>query len=189
MSDEDPLIDEEKVISLEQRRSKRRTVTPAPLRQPPEDAASAPPPSVTEPAAGEQGAVSREPLPGQLVWLRCPTCDTLEYSELLIPGGRRHKCGSIVEEALVDLDVRAEWTLAEVNLARIDALGRYLEHQRERFREYQRRLELGAGKRPEPYDLDEQSVKALPVAELDSLGLFISKALHDPAARFKKDKA
>jgi hypothetical protein len=33
-------------------------------------------------------------------------------------------------------------------------------------------------------------VKTLPVAEVDALGLFISKALHDPAARFnKKDKA
>ena len=195
MSNEDPLRDKENVISLEHRRSKRRTATPSPARQQPEEAASAPPPSAGDQAAGEHAAekhsaVSRAPLPGQLVWLHCPTCATLEYSELVMPGGRRHKCGSIVEEAVVDLDVRAEWTLAEVNLARIDALGRYLEHQRERFREYQRRLELAAGRRPEPYGLDEESVKSLPVAELDSLGLFISKALHDPAARFtKKDKA
>jgi hypothetical protein len=179
------MSDQDKVISLAQRRAKRQAAAPPQPALPPDS------PVATEGApAAAQPTVAPKPLPGQMVWLRCPACGTLEYSELLLPGGRRHKCGTIVEEAVVDLDVRAEWTVAGVNLSRIDALGRYLEHQRERFTEYQRRLELIAGQRPEPYPLNEDMVKTLPVAEVDALGLFISKALHDPAARFnKKDKA
>ena len=136
--------------------------------------------------ASAEPAERPAPQPGRLAWLHCPTCGTLEYTELLVPGGRRHKCGSIVEEAVVEIDLRAEITLAEINLQRIAALGEYLEQQRQLFQEYQRRLALIGGAPPAPYPLSEEIVKALPVAEVDPLGLLISHALHNPARRFGK---
>lgn len=133
------------------------------------------------------GEDAREaPVPGVLTWLHCPTCGTLEYTELPVPGGRRHKCGAVVEEAEVGIDVRAELTVAELNLRRVAALEGYLQQQRARFEEYRHRLGLIAGELPEPYTLTEDRVKALPAADVDPLGLIATEALHNPAQRFKK---
>lgn len=164
-----------KVVSLEQRRARRhgRTERPgaeAPVGEPP------------QPAPPEAG--SREPVPGRLIWLHCPTCDTVEYTELDMPGGRRHKCGTAVEEVAVEIDVRAEATMAAINLQRIDTILQYLGQQRERFAEYQERLRLIAGQAVDPYPVEEGMLSELPVAEIDALGLLISRALHEPARRF-----
>ena len=128
-----------------------------------------------------------EPIPGILTWLRCPTCESLEYTEIEMKGGRRHKCGTIVDEAEVALDVRAEYTLTKINLERIDLLAEYLDSQRRLFQEYERRLEIIAGEVPEPYALTGDPMKTLLVKNVDPLGLLISAALHDPASRFKDD--
>lgn len=63
------------------------------------------------------------PIPGFIIWLYCPTCKTVEYTEMLIPGGRIHnKCGSIVEEVEVPIDVRAEYTVSCRNLDKLENL-------------------------------------------------------------------
>ena len=145
----------------------------------------------TEPAAAP-AAPAREvgdtkPVSAQLVWLFCPTCKTLEYTEQVVPGGRRHNvCGTPVLEAVVDVDARAEHTLAELNLRRLTALAELLDAQRKRFVEYQERLAKAAGQVLTLYPLTEVSVQSLPVAEVDPLGLLISRFLHQPAARFQE---
>ena len=55
------------------------------------------------------------PLPGILVWLHCPKCDTKQYSELRLPQGRYYKCGTMVKEVEVPIDVRAEYTISQRN--------------------------------------------------------------------------
>ena len=91
----------------------------------------------------------------------------------------------MVREAAVEIDARAEATVAEINLRRIDALSEYLDQQRQRYLEYRRRLESIAGQPAEPYPIDDGVLKRLPVAEMDALGLLVSQALHDPAKRFE----
>jgi hypothetical protein len=179
------MADKENVISLERLRKQRRRASNPPQAAPSE--------AVSPAASPGDAAGSTAPAPeapgreaGGLIWLHCPTCGTLEYTELPMPGGRRHKCGTLVEEAVVEIDLRVEMTLAEINLHRIEALGKYLEQQRQRYLEYQRRLALIGGAPPAPYPLNENIVKALPVAEVDPVGLLISEALHNPARRFGK---
>jgi hypothetical protein len=130
----------------------------------------------------EQG----EALPGKLVWLRCPACDTLEYTEVVMAGGRTHNvCGNQVEEVQLDIDVRAEYTIAELNLERLEILAGAVEAQRQRFREYQERMRLIAGGEVASYPVSEEMLRALPVAEMDAMGLLVSTALHNPARRFE----
>ncbi len=171
------MADDENVISLDARRVRRRTERAEPG---PAGSDGATPESPVTEAGAAAG-----PLPGKLIWLHCPACGTLEYSEIEIPGGRRHKCGAVVREAAVEIDVRAEATVAEINLRRIDALSEYLDQQRQRYLEYRRRLESIAGQPTEPYPIDDEVLKRLPVAEMDALGLLVSQALHDPAKRFE----
>ncbi|MBF0277521.1 MAG: hypothetical protein HQM13_07020 [SAR324 cluster bacterium] len=56
------------------------------------------------------------PIPGFIIWLHCPKCKSTEYTEVRMTGGRIHKCGTIVEEAEVAIDVRAEFTIVQRNL-------------------------------------------------------------------------
>lgn len=178
------MSEEDKVVSLDRLREKRRE------RREQEPAGEA------GPAAGEAGgsppphgeAGRPEPIPARLYWLHCPTCDTLEYTEEAIPGGRRHKCGTVVAEAEVEIDARAEHTIAAVNLERIRTLTEYLEAQRRHYEEYQRRLRALAGEAPAPYPLDEDTARQLPIEGVDPMGLLISKALHEPEKRFRDDE-
>ena len=168
--------EDDKVISLAQHRArKNREQTAVPAKK-------------TEHAAGEgaQGGNSQEPVPGKLIWLRCPSCGTLEYTELEMPGGRSHKCGTVVEEAVVDVDIRAELTITAENLKRIDTIALYLRDQRERFMDYRQRLGLMGGGELKIYSLEDESVSKLPVAGVDAMGLLISTALHNPSARFSE---
>lgn len=126
-----------------------------------------------------------EPLPGKLVWLRCPSCGTLEYTDVVMAGGRTHNvCGTQVEEVELDIDVRAEYTIAGLNLERLEMLTEAVRAQRERYEEYQRRLLLIARANVLPYPVDGDTPPRLPVAEMDPLGLLIPEALHDPARHF-----
>ena len=62
------------------------------------------------------------PIPGWIIWLHCPKCKSLEYSEIEMPDGRVHKCGTVVEEEEVQIDVRAEYTISLRNSLRLDVL-------------------------------------------------------------------
>ena len=53
-----------------------------------------------------------KPMQGWIFWLKCPNCETREYSELRMPEGRIHKCGTLVEEQEVEIDIRAEYTIS-----------------------------------------------------------------------------
>jgi len=162
------------VISLQERLAQRKQAAPP----------EAPPAAVSEEADAVQGA-----LPGKLTWLFCPTCNSLEYTELYMESGRRHKCGTLVKEAVVDIDVRAEYTLVIANLERIAMLQRFLAESHQHFEEYQKRLLLMAGgQNILPYPLTQERLKTLPVVETDPFGLLITEALANPSARFPKDE-
>ena len=61
------------------------------------------------------------PMPGYIFWLHCPVCRTTEYTEVQVNGGRIHnKCGAIVEENAVPIDIRAEYTIIVRNLEVLD---------------------------------------------------------------------
>ncbi len=62
-----------------------------------------------------------------------------------------------------------------------------LDGQRERFTEYQRRLQLAAGKPLRSYDVTEERVNALPIVEVDGLGLLVSRFFHEPTRHFAED--
>ncbi len=130
-----------------------------------------------------------EPLPARLIWLHCPTCGTTEYTELDLPGGRRHNaCGTVVEEAVVEVDVRAELTIASINLERLEAIETAVAAQRAHYEEYRNRLHLLAGAEPRPYPLTPEALRRLPVAEVDALGLLVPDALHRPMRRFAAEQ-
>jgi len=147
------------------------------------NAATAEPPG-KEDTAPEKTA-PEHPVPGRLIWLRCPTCDTLEYTEMAISGGRVHNvCGTHVLEAEVELDLRAEHTIARINLERLKILENLLADQSRKFEEYLNRLSLAAGKPLEEYSFSEAMLEKLPVAEVDAFGLLISRFFHQVEAHF-----
>ena len=59
---------------------------------------------------------------GCLIWLHCPQCNTIEYTEMRMPGGRIHKCGTLVEEEEIPIDIRAEFTISQRNVDKLDKL-------------------------------------------------------------------
>ena len=136
--------------------------------------------------SGEERRNRVEPIPGKLIWLYCPSCGTLQYTEVVVPGGRVHNtCGSQVEEAVLDIDVRAEFTLAQLNLDRLRLIREMLQAEQARFEEYQERLSNIAGERPQPYPLVEETLQSLPIAEVDGMGLLVPDALHNPGRHFE----
>jgi hypothetical protein len=140
-----------------------------------------------ERAAADIGAeqADADPVPGRLIWLYCPTCRTLEYTELAMAGGRVHNvCGTHVQEAPVELDLRAEGSIAQINLERLKILESLLAGQRQRYEEYQRRLNLAAGRKLAPYPAGEGGAAELPVAGVDAFGLLVSRFFHEPDAHF-----
>ena len=139
--------------------------------------------------------------PGIMVWLHCPKCQTIEYTEVIAPNGRTHMCGMIVEEREVELDLRAEFTIVLYNLKIIDDLikGNQESKIRKLFAKtldkaliklkkseelYLERLGI---KNIDPYegDLDELKAK-LPIKETNQLGLWISDFRYKPEERFKQ---
>jgi hypothetical protein len=184
------MSDDSKIISLSERARLRKS---PPERKDPRG------PETKAQGAGKSGRASsapaheagpQKPVPAVLVWLYCPTCQTLEYTELAMPNGRTHQvCGTRVEEVEVPVDARAEYSLAELNLRQLENLAELIEGQRARFREYQQRLELAAHQPLSSYPLTEDSVRTMPVAEVDPLGLLVSAFLRQPLQRFRPDPA
>lgn len=178
---------DKKVISLDERRSRsahRHGSGPHAGRTGAPKGAGETEPAAAPGATGAEGADAR-PLPGRLIWLYCPTCGTVEYTELEMAGARVHNvCGTPVQEAPVDLDLRAEASIAQINLERLNILQSLLDGQRRRYEEYLHRLGLAAGRSVEPYPVSEDSVGRLPVADVDAFGLLVSHFFHNPQAHF-----
>jgi hypothetical protein len=136
-------------------------------------------------APGAPEAADATPVAAQLIWLHCPACKTTEYTEMAVPGGRTHNlCGSQVEEMQVEVDARAEYSLAEFNLRRLEAIAELVDAQRQRYLEYQERLHKAAGQKLESSPLTEETLRRLPVAEVDGLGLLVSRFFHKPEQHF-----
>ncbi len=135
-----------------------------------------------------QGAVG-EPITGTLYWLHCPVCNTLEYTEAGEPNPRVHgPCSTQVQMAPVDLDLRAEFSVASTNLERIDVLTSLLDVARQKQLEYLNRLSLAATQKIEPYaDAGEKSPEELNVAGVDFLGLWQSRFFYEAKTHFARD--
>ena len=131
---------------------------------------------------------------GWLIWLHCPKCNTIEYTELRMPGGRVHKCGTLVEEVEIPIDVRAEFTIAQRNIDKLDELeekqnsskvmkfvGGKMKSTIKQFRareeEYQQRLQNMTSERlkyyPAQWDPKTQGVE---ITVSEPLGLEITEA-------------
>ena len=141
-----------------------------------------------------------------LVWLHCPACETVEYTEIIAPHGRTHKCGAIVEELDISLDLRAEYTITQFNLKRIDkllsknkdsklrkliskSLDNALITLKQSEETYISRLHLAAGSQIPVYPGDIDSLKdQLPILETNRLGLLVSEFRFEPEKRFEKEK-
>lgn len=139
------------------------------------------------PPAEEPAEASLEPMPGKMVWLRCPTCNSIEYTEVVMAGGRTHNtCGTQVEEVELDIDIRAQFTMSQFNLDRLELLENSIKDQKSLYREYTRRLQGMTHHPLVPYPLTEKILTALPVAEFDPLGLLVPDVLHNPRRHFEE---
>ena len=134
------------------------------------------------------------PMQGWIVWLKCPKCETREYSELRMPEGRIHKCGTMVEEHEVEIDIRAELTVSLRNseliselLAKSNAKGimkkflnsgrAMLEHLERSEEEYRKRLQLMSQQECTPYPEEwDPEEKGLEIKKMDPLGLQLTAA-------------
>lgn len=138
---------------------------------------------------------------GKMVWLFCPTCNSIEYTEVIAPNGRSHKCGTQVIEKEVDLDLRAELTLTLYNIERIKQLLK--ENSASRLKKlfaksfdkalknlllseemYLQRLHA-EGVPPYPDPINEIKER-LPIKIVNELGLYISDFRYNPQDRFAK---
>jgi|APSaa5957512622_1039677.scaffolds.fasta_scaffold75419_2 hypothetical protein len=148
---------------------------------------------------------SEEAIPGVLVWLSCPECSTVEYTEIAAPYGRSHKCGAQVKEIQVNVDLRAEYTITRLNLELIDDLlgqnkknrliklvSRTLDNALVSLKKseetYIERLLLAAKGPLESYpgSIDDLKTK-LPIKEINKLGMLISDFRHEPEKRFNEN--
>ena len=153
--------------------------------------------------ARKEDEARNAPVPGWIIWLHCPKCRSLEYSEVEMPDGRVHnKCGTLVEEEVVQIDVRAEFTISLRNSKRLDELFEemkipgflkplakkgigMLENLQASEEEYRKRLKniVGGFIDPYPKDWDEKSLR-MALKTLDPLGIILTEArqtnLHFP---------
>lgn len=146
-----------------------------------------------------------QPVYGILVWLYCPKCKTIEYTEMVSPNGRAHKCGTQVEEVEVEVDLRAEYTITTTNLEKIDqilkkncksrlikivskSLDKALIALKKSEEIYLQRLQGIKSQPLVPYHgTVEELDSKLNIKERNKLGLAISEFRHQPEDRFKKD--
>ena len=143
------------------------------------------------------------PISGWITWLFCPKCHSLEYSEIEMPNGRVHKkCGTLVEEEEVEIDVRTEYTISLRNTKILEELFKQskiptllkplakkgfgmLENLQAAEVEYRKRLEniVNGPVNPYPDEWDEK-VLDMELKTLDPLGLILTEArqpnLHFP---------
>jgi hypothetical protein len=153
--------------------------------------------------AEKEDEARNAPISGWITWLYCPKCKSLEYSELEMPNGRVHKkCGTLVEEEEVQIDVRAEYTISLRNSKRLDELFKetkipgflkpfakkgmgMLENLQAAEVQYRKRLEniVNGPVNSYPDEWDEKSLE-MELKTLDPLGLILTEArqpnLHFP---------
>ncbi len=116
-------------------------------------------------------------IPGFLIWLHCPSCQTTEYTEVRLSSGRIHKCGTLVEEVEVPIDIRAEYTISQKNLSILEKGIEENSNLKSKFRklfgenkllreqlkrnemEYQHRLALMTSEKLVPYPEDWDAKK------------------------------
>ncbi len=152
----------------------------------------------------KQKEKAEKPYPGTLVWLQCPFCESIEYTEIVAPHGRTHKCGTMVKEIEVEVDLRAEYTITQFNLNQIDTLlGKNKESRLRKLisrslddallalktseETYISRLHQAAGCQIPVYPGTIEELKdRLPIREKNKLGLYISEFRFEPEKRFEK---
>ena len=140
---------------------------------------------------------------GKLVWLRCPTCNTIEYTEIIAPNGRSHSCGMQVQEVEVEVDFRAELTIINRNLQLIEELiagnkssplkkmlvktiSKTLKLLKTTEEEYLHRINVASNYQAVPYEGSfEELEPKLPIRKRDALGLYLSEFRFAPDQRFK----
>ncbi len=137
---------------------------------------------------------------GILVWLYCPHCKTLQYTESQAPYGRRHKCGVDIMEIEVPLDLTAENTICLKNLSILEELQQQIEEKKEkgandilkRVLEHCRKEELSMmeklkniSKNKKCLSYSWEDKKKLPIANINPLGLYLSEFRFKPEIRFK----
>ena len=145
---------------------------------------------------------AEKPYFGKMVWLHCPNCKTLEYTEIISPAGRMHNCGTLVEEREVELDLRAEITITNINLETIEellkknsgfklmkivskSLDKALIALKSSEETYRERLMMAAGLNLTAYPGDSESITdKLPVKIKNKLGLLVSDFRFEPENRF-----
>jgi hypothetical protein len=154
----------------------------------------------------KQAAEGAQDHPGIMVWLRCPQCNTLEYTEVVAPHGRTHRCGTQVQEVEVPVDLRAELTITLWNLRQIDdviaqnnqfrlikllskSLDKALIKLKQSEETYLKRIRIAAGRKLEPYPGEINDLaKTLPIKLKNDLGLYISDFRFEPEKRFGPEK-
>jgi hypothetical protein len=141
---------------------------------------------------------------GLLVWLHCPSCKTLEYSEIISSEGRLHKCGKEVSEQEVAIDITAEYTICKRNLLHLEELENHLSKsslkQKKVFQklvdnlknnelEMIKKLQKITKKNP-LVAYDKKTAEALfSTAHANDMGLVISDFRFQPKARFQKTES
>ena len=144
---------------------------------------------------------STEPEMGILIWLYCPNCKTLQYTENQASNGRKHKCGADVMEIEVPLDLTAENTICLKNLSILEELQQQIKEKKEekgandillRILEHCKREELSmieklqkASKNKKCFSYSWEDKKKLPIADVNPLGLYLSEFRFKPEIRFK----
>jgi len=144
-----------------------------------------------------------QPIYGILVWLYCPKCKSIEYTEIIASGGRAHRCGTQVEEVEVEVDLRAEYTITAMNLEKIDQILK--KNKKSRLMKivsksldkamialknseeiYLQRLQGMKSQLLLPYQGTPEELKSkLNIKETNKLGLAISEFRYQPEDRFK----
>lgn len=139
---------------------------------------------------------------GTLVWLKCPACKTIEYTEIVAPNGRTHSCGTQVQEFEVKLDFKAELTITHQNLKIIDELmnenkssplkkilarsmSKLLKSVKAAEEEYLRRINIASNYQAVPYEGEFKRLESsLPIKKRNELGLYLSEFRFAPEKRF-----
>ncbi len=145
-----------------------------------------------------------QPVMGYMVWLFCPKCKSIEYSEIVSPYGRVHLCGTSVEEKEVQLDLRAELTLTLANINLLEtsiakkkkfSIRNLTNALRETYRlllnaekQYAHRLQLAAYNSNHnqpliPYKSIDLVDKAV-IQEITPMGLYFSTFRYKPEKNF-----
>lgn len=144
------------------------------------------------------------PCYGCMVWLHCPTCNKMEYTEVQSPYGRTHKCGTQVFERNVELDLRAEVTITQENIKILQSLiqeqeksklkqlfiksfGGLIQKMLDHENDYLQRILIAGKNKVQAYSgIFKDIMHKLPIEETNPLGVHISTFRFQPEKRFQE---